>query len=230
MSLQSARELLSTHGWLSLTPMSFQNAVFARCILVTFKRGAYVYRLSDPAGGIYGLSVGQIAVEALPPESGPLVGDLLPPGAWCGEAAFVTQQVRRVGIRAASDCEALLLPAADLRNIMKTEDEAWRFLGLLAVLNTDRAMLVALNLMERDPQQRIIAVLLRLSGHLPRREPQTEVVDLYLSQDELATMANVSRTVVGECLRRLEANGLASQSYRKITVVNPAQLAVRGFQ
>ena len=103
------------------------------------------------------------------------------------------QSASNATIGAALPCgqlKGLSIPDTTI-NIMKAEEEAWRYLGLLTVMNMDRAVLVALNLLVRDPQQRIISVLLRLSGHLPRREPETGAVDLCVSQDELATMANV---------------------------------------
>ena len=45
-----------------------------------------------------------------------------------------------------------------------------------------------------------------------------------MSQDDLAAMANVSRSTANAILRQLEAAGHVAQSYRQIAIVSPDRL------
>ncbi len=83
-----------------------------------------------------------------------------------------------------------------------------------------------IDLLIRDPARRTIAVLLRLAG---RREPgaANSPVDIDTSQEDLATMSNLSRNAVGKILRRLEAEHVVRIGYRQITLLSPQALHAR---
>jgi DNA-binding MarR family transcriptional regulator len=78
--------------------------------------------------------------------------------------------------------------------------------------------------MIRDPQTRATAILLRLAGcrggHLDLPEP----AEVDVSQEALARLTNLSRTTLGEMLRKYEEAGWISQSYRRLTILAPKAL------
>jgi DNA-binding GntR family transcriptional regulator len=67
-------------------------------------------------------------------------------------------------------------------------------------------------------------MLLRISGlQFPRRS-RPEQPSVPITQDELATLVNVSRTTLLKILRRFEERGLVEQAYRSLRVVDAAGL------
>lgn len=225
MDLQSARRFLAAHGWLSLTSPEFIDAVIARCILRTFDRGDALYRLDDDRSGLVGIASGSVGMELTLPDQHPFMGDILLPGSWVGAASLLTRQNRRVGIHATRPTEALFLTGADFNTISARIPEAIRWIGVLAVQQQDRAVRAAVDLMIRDPRRRAVAVLLRLAGLLGPTSEGAKEIDI--NQEQLALLANLSRSTLNTLLRDLEAAGLIIQSYRKIAIIDGAALKRR---
>jgi CRP-like cAMP-binding protein len=78
--------------------------------------------------------------------------------------------------------------------------------------------------MIRDPVQRLIAVLLRLCGCRLATPAGLGLLDVDLSQDDLAFMANVGRTTASAVLGRLQAAGQLELTYRRIQINAPETL------
>jgi CRP-like cAMP-binding protein len=115
----------------------------------------------------------------------------------------------------------LHLPIAEFEAIAAEDPQAWRWLAVLPIQQTVLATGVAEDLMIRDPRRRLLATLLRLAalrGPFAGTEPQ----DVMVSQEDLASIVNLSRTAVGLMLRALEAEGLVGRRYSRIRIADPA--------
>ena len=73
--------------------------------------------------------------------------------------------------------------------------------------------------------RRCASRLLRIAGLLFPRRSRPERQSVPVTQDELATLVNVSRTTLLQILRRFEDRGLVEQAYRALRVVDAAGLA-----
>lgn len=114
--------------------------------------------------------------------------------------------------------------ASEFAAIAAGNAEAWRWLALLTVLHNDLAISVSDDLMIRDPQTRATAILLRLAGCRGGRLDLPEPAEVDVSQEALARLTNLSRTTLGEMLRKYEEAGWISQSYRRLTILAPKAL------
>ncbi|OYW57393.1 MAG: hypothetical protein B7Y80_11665 [Hyphomicrobium sp. 32-62-53] len=56
------------------------------------------------------------------------------------------------------------------------------------------------------------------------RQSDERLIEVCISQDDLAVMANVARTTANSILRRLQRNGLVNVAYRRIDITAPDQL------
>ncbi|MBA7467935.1 hypothetical protein ES703_73610 [subsurface metagenome] len=78
--------------------------------------------------------------------------------------------------------------------------------------------------MIRDHFKRFVAVLLRL-GNCQRFNPRNgDPIEVDISHEDIAHMANVARTTAGAILRELEAEGHLRLAYRRIDVLAPDAL------
>jgi CRP-like cAMP-binding protein len=100
----------------------------------------------------------------------------------------------------------------------------WRHLGVLAFENGNIAANAAADLKIRDSKRRCIAALLRLSGCRFSDPAEETPIEVMLTQEELAAMANMSRNNIGEVLRKLAERRLIELGYRTIIVRAPAAL------
>jgi CRP/FNR family cyclic AMP-dependent transcriptional regulator len=173
---------------------------------------------------MYGVVSGALGVSVAPGEHGPYTAHLATSGAWFGEAAAFTRQPRRVGLTATRDTELLHLPLHAIDDIVRLDPGAWRYFGLLTISQLDAAVGGSDDLMTRNHVQRFVAVLLRLAN-CRHGDPQNGLpLEIDISHADLAHMANVARTTAGAILRKLEAKGLLSLSYRCIRILTPDAL------
>lgn len=221
---EAACEIVRNRGWLRHTPMSFRNAVLERCRLERFAAGTPVYSLGDEPGGMYGVVTGALGISVAPGDHGPYTAHLAMSGAWFGEAAAFTRQPRRVGLTATRDTELLHLPLHAIDEIVRRDPGAWRFFGLVTIRQLDAAIGGSDDLMTRDHFKRFVAVLLRFANCRYASPRNGLPIEIDISHDDLAHMANVARTTAGSILRKLEADGLLALSYRCIRILAPDAL------
>jgi len=110
---------------------------------------------------------------------------------------------------------------------MKSSDvtpAAWRFFGLVTIDHLDLAMGGSDDLMIRDHVKRFVAVLLRLANCRYVDPPDGLPIEVNVSHEDLAHMANVARTTAGAILRELEAERHLALSYRRISILAPEAL------
>jgi CRP/FNR family transcriptional regulator, cyclic AMP receptor protein len=222
--LPEAHEIVSRDGWLSRTPPTFQRIVLDRSQLQTFETGAPVYALGDPPGGMYGLVSGGLGITIAPNEIGPYFAHFARPGTWFGEAAALTGQPRRIGLMATRETQLLHLPLHAILDIVAKDPSAWRMFALVTIGHLDVAIGACDDLMIRDHRKRFLAVLLRLAGSRLTTPHGATPIDVDVSQEDLAVLANIARTTAGALLRQLEADGHVELSYRRIRISDPSAL------
>ncbi|MEE4108807.1 MAG: Crp/Fnr family transcriptional regulator [Halieaceae bacterium] len=223
-TVDEARELLRRRGWLTHLPEDLREQVLARCrLLPPYERGQQLLRFGDPASGIYGIVSGSFSIRLSPSEHGQQVAHLYTAGAWVGELAYCLDRPRVTSLTATRQSRTVFLRRTDLVALTAREPTLWRWLALCLAQNTQIALCAIDDMTLRPPRHRLIATLLRLAGLRP--EPNGEgATELDLTQAELASVTNMSRTAVGEQLRRLEHEGLLLCRYGRITLADPAAL------
>lgn len=226
MSRPTELDALRAHGWLSETGEAFRNAVLDRCVLKRVGRAETLYRAGDEAGGLYGLIDGAFGVMVAPGQRAPFLGILARPGFWIGEASVITRGPRAIGIVASRDSVVAHLPLGQWDAIVHADAQAWRWLAYLTLRNELFALAVIDALRMRRSEDRLAAILAILAmgpdGERKGRPATSSVLALPIdiSQDDLASMANLSRSSAGRILDGLEARGLISRSYRAVNILD----------
>jgi CRP-like cAMP-binding protein len=223
-TVEAARALLRRRGWLAGLPEHLREPMLARCrLLPAYERGQQLLRFGDEASGIYGIASGSFSFQLSPSEDGLRVAHLYTAGAWVGELAFCLNRPRATAMTATRRSRSVFLRRADLLALADRDPTLWRWLALCLAENTRIALCAIDDMTLRPPRRRLVATLLRLGGLRPDSDDET-TRELDLTRGELALLANMSRTAVGEQLRRLEQEGLIVCSYGRITLTDPAGL------
>ena len=222
--LSAALEVVSRQGWLNHVPSPFRKIVLDRSLLEHFHTGAVIYSVGDPPGGMYGLVSGRLGVSIAPGERGPYLVHFATPGTWFGELPAFTGLPRRVGLVASGDTDVLHLPLAGIREIVRLDPGAWKFFAFVTIGHLETALGAADDLLIRDHRKRLVAVLLRAGGCRTAAPPDAAPIDVDVSQNDLAAMANMARTTVNAVLRALEAAGCLEVSYRRLRILAPDRL------
>lgn len=225
-TLENAAEFLRHRGWLAAFPPQLRDSLLARCkLLPPLARGQVLCRIGDKPDGIYALASGSLAVQMAPNEQGPETTHLFRPGAWFGEIAYILDVPRTMTMIATRPSRCLILPRADLEALTAVEPLLWRWLAVCVADNMRIALCALDDMTIRSPQRRLAAALLRMAGLRTDDAVQDDArPELDLTHGELARLANISRTAVGENLRHLEEQGFVERSYGRIALLKPADL------
>jgi CRP-like cAMP-binding protein len=217
-------QVLHDHGWLSLTSADFREAVFERLAIRKFAGGEAIYRAGDRGGGLWGIIEGGVEFEVPGPQLAPSSIHVAIPGFWFGETPLISGIARSINANAASSSIFATISLADCRAILDEDPTRWQWVALLAHMNGDLAMGLAADLLLREPRQRIIATLLRLSGWRTGLYCPANPGRIRLSQQQLGQITNLSRTVVSGILGDLEQRGLIALGYRELEVLDGEDL------
>lgn len=200
--------------------------VAARLVERRFRRGEAVFREGDDGDSLHVLVAGLVKVTVTSPDGDDLVLAMLRPPDTFGELAVLDRGVRSASAWAAEDTTALALSRAALDECMR-ETPALAT-GLLRSLSavvrrlTDQTS----DLVFLDLHGRIAKLLLGMADS-GGSEPSDRVLDLQLTQSELASMVGGSRQSVNQILHSFEHLGYLRMEGRRIVIRRPDLLARR---
>lgn len=215
---------LAAHGWLKFTSPRFRAAVLARVESREFEKGEPVYRAGDPPGGLWALVDGAIEIESAGLGAGPHLMHFALPGFWFGEGPLLFGVTRIVSVHACRPSKLVTLPLADCRAILEDDPASWRWIALHCAMTSDLAVGVIADLLLRDPVKRTAALLLRLAGVRSKVFPCDRAAPIYLSQEKLANLVNLSRNSIIPVLHEFERSGYVEIGYGAIRVMDVAGL------
>lgn len=211
---------LRDQGWLALTSADFRQAVLERLTLRKFAAGEAVYRMGDEEGGLWAIVEGGVQFEIPGPQLAPGLAYVAIPGFWFGETPLIRKTVRQLDAIASQPSVFAAMSLADCRSVLDEDPSRWQWIALLANLNSDLALGLTADLLLQDPQQRIIAALLRLAGWRTGLHFVANPGPIHLTQQQLGRIANLSRTAASGILRDLERRGLIVMGYRSLEVLD----------
>ncbi|MFO1143510.1 MAG: Crp/Fnr family transcriptional regulator [Amaricoccus sp.] len=203
--------VVARDGWLSRQPEPFRAEVLRRARVEVFAAGEAFYHIGDPPGGIYGLIWGMLTVTSAPGSDMPRLIHLAAPGMWTGEAPYMIGGPRMISLRAVSECRALHLPLDAMEAMTAADPRAARTFGQIPLINIALLLRMIHDLLIKDPDRRIAAVLLRIGvggGTIP------------LAQAEIGDLACATRKQVNFALGRFSARGWVEPGYRAVRVLD----------
>lgn len=125
---------------------------------------------------------------------------------------------------ARTDVTLATISEAEVEALLAPRPEWWRHIGTLGILSANLATSIAADMMIRDSSRRCAAALLQLADCRHADQPGAQKISAPLSQEELASISDLSRTSISTILHDFETAGLITLSYRSITLNNPVRL------
>jgi CRP/FNR family transcriptional regulator, cyclic AMP receptor protein len=219
---RGAAVLLST-GWLKDRPAEFQQALLANCEWRAYAAGETIAHGGDPHGCVFGLAAGVVASTAAlgAPDTPPMhIGH---PGHWFGYVPVISNRPRTISTAARSPAFLAKITEPALEALVTARPDWWRHLAVLALDYGHITSNIAADLLIRDSTRRCVATLLRIAN--VRFETAGDApAEALVSQEELATLANLSRSTSNVILGRLEGSGHIVRRYHAISLNQVAAL------
>jgi CRP/FNR family cyclic AMP-dependent transcriptional regulator len=192
----------------------------------SYGRGQYLWYEGDPGDALVVVETGRLKVGVSSAAGEEIVLITLGPADVVGELALLDGAPRSASVVAAEDTTVLLLGRAVLLDAMQRHGTV-----LEAVLHTlaelvRRLTEQASDFVFLDLGGRLAKLLLRLAEGRPHG-PEGIVIELGMSQSELAAMVGASRQALNRALHIFAARGLISLDNHRVVLRDPAALRER---
>ncbi len=189
-----------------------------------FSPGQVIFHLGDPGGLLYLISRGKIKISHTTSDGQEVVLAILGPGDFFGEMALIDDAPRSATAITLEPSETWTLHREEfIQYLTDNPDFALHVLKTLARhirrLNTQLADIFFLDL-----PGRLARTLLNLADQYGRRAADGTVIDLSLTQTDLAEMTGATRVSINKALGRFRRAGWIQVTGRQVTVLDRAAL------
>ena len=186
-----------------------------------FKAGAYVRRRGTVADGWLGVASGLLKIENSSADGRHTTLTHFSSGCWFGEGTLLKEGPWPFDAIALVDSVVAFVPFRTFQWLLDSSVPFNRF--LLNQLNARLGQFVERceHLRLHDADHHVVHCLVEMVD--PRLYPTVEE-HITLSQEELARLAGVSRSVVSRVLQKLERESLLRVEYRSIKLLDPQRL------
>ncbi len=217
--------LLAQSPWFRALPEPVQTEVRGQLVEVWVPMGESLGRRGDLPGHWYGVIDGLFkwSVSSADGRTVSLGGQLS--GSWFGEGTLIRQKPRNADVIALRDCRVALLPLDIFQALRDTQPGFNEFL-LLQInerLHWFMGKHADHSLLDTDAH-----VARALCGLLHPLHNPSESPHLRISQEELASMASLSRPRCNQALGRMREQGWIRTEYGGITMLNVSALLNMG--
>jgi CRP/FNR family cyclic AMP-dependent transcriptional regulator len=204
-----------------------QNDVAAlakRLIMRRFGSGQIIFHLGDPAGLLYIITNGKIKISHASSDGQEAVLAILGKGDFFGELALLDDSPRSATAEAIEPTEALTLHRDDFLSFLDNNPLfARHVLHILAIrirhLNNQISDIFFLDL-----PARLARTLLLLADQHGKPVDKGTIIELSLTQTDLAEMTGATRVSINKALGRFRRAHWVDVEGRKLTVVDPDAL------
>jgi CRP-like cAMP-binding protein len=189
-----------------------------------YKRRQTIFHQHDPGSALYLIESGRVKVVLETEEGEELLLRVLGAGEIFGELALLDAQPRSASVVALEDTVTHVLERDAFLAFLREQPEAslhcFRSLAALIRRLTEQVEDLAV----LDVPRRLARKLLELAAAYGREDARGTLIDLRLTQSELASMIGTSRVSVNQCLASLEDRGIITRDGQRIVLRRPEAL------
>ena len=197
------------------------------CLQRTYRRGQFLWYQGDPGDYLVVIVRGSVKVTVTSPRGDEMLLVTRGPSEIVGELSVIDGGARSASVVALTPTTGIVIGRAPLIALMHRSPELLdvllRSMGALVRRLTERAT----DLVFLDLAARVAKLLLREAEGRSGEQRQGGLVDLGLTQTELAQMVGASRPAVNRVLQSLAARGSISIDGHKIIINDPTALGRR---
>lgn len=201
------------------------EALAACLVMRKFGSGQIIFHHGDPGGLLYIVTKGKVKITHSTLDGNEALLAILGQGDFFGELALLDDSPRSATAEAIGDTEALTLHREDfIRFIKGNPDFSLHVLHTLAQhirrLNNQISDIFFLDL-----PARLARVLIQLGEQHGRVTTEGILVDISLTQTDLAEMTGATRVSINKALGRFRRSGWVAVKGRKFTITDRQALA-----
>lgn len=227
MSASDAADRLARLPMFSGAPAGAVEALAERLSTREYEKGTILFRRGDPGDAVFVLETGAVKVSNLSPDGREVVVALLGPGDMLGELSIFDAGVRTADATAIEHTSALVLAHDVFRPFLQEHPAvAVHLLEVLAVRlrETNDALQDAIF---SDVPGRLAKRLVDLADRYGVADGEDTVIDLALTQEQLAQMVGAARESVNKAVASFMSRGWVAMRGRRYVVADRESLLRR---
>jgi CRP/FNR family cyclic AMP-dependent transcriptional regulator len=202
------------------------RALAERSITRRYERGEFVFHHGDSGDSLFVMAEGVVKVFVTSEDGDEMVLATIEPPQTFGELAVIDGGPRTASAKAIEPSTLLALTQATFTEMLKDPAVVQALHESLGRL-LRRVLEQASDLVFLDLPGRVAKLLLALAEKSGEQKPEGLVLDLKMSQSNLASMAGGSRPTVNQILKSFEMRGYLEVTGRKILIREPELLRRR---
>ncbi len=221
---QNVLKLLRRGKWFGELPEDLQCLLVDNSMIRLAEQNQVLIAEERRPPGMFALLEGQVAITRQIGDTGGFFFHLGGPGFWFGESGLLNRKYAVITATARTKVRTLFLPVNSFEQIINAEPRYYR---LIVKLVLARYAMLMRNLGQSNtlqPEEYLRIRLADLSDMIHSEGYSGDIVELALSQTDLAAMIGSSRQTVNMLLKKLESAGLIEVAFRKIKIVDPSGL------
>jgi CRP/FNR family transcriptional regulator, cyclic AMP receptor protein len=183
-----------------------------------FAAGDVIYHMEDPADALYFIREGMVKISMYFPNGKEMILALLGQYDIFGELLLLPSERRPNQAEAVTDTTLIVLPEEDFQRLLSQHPAiAMKFIKVMSTRLWQAQSWFA-ETGAFDAPGRLANLLLRLAGDFGVPGERGTVIDLQLTQQDLAKMIGATRETVSHCLAKLLEYGAVRRRRAPITV------------
>jgi CRP-like cAMP-binding protein len=207
-------------GFLGTLEAADRDAVRARCGPRRFRAGSTLMHEGQVGTEVMILVSGRVKVTYLTEDGREVILDFRGPGELLGEMAVVDGNPRSNTVQAIEPVEALAMTAADFRALVASRPTLANQLLQHVIRRFRDADRKVVEFGASHTIGRVAARLVEMVERFGRTTPDGHLIDLPITQEELAGWTGASREAVAKALHSLREQGLITTERRRLTVLD----------
>lgn len=190
-----------------------------------FPRNSAIYLPSDMADGAFLVGSGRVRICSNTADGKQAIMAFVDPGELFGELSLLQDGAREERAEAAVNSTVILLPGAELRQMMDESPSLTLGVTKLIGLRRRRMERRLRNLLFRSNRDRLGHLLLELTEQYGREIDEGVLLDIKVSHQDLASLIGVTRETVTTVLGEMQLDGLLKISRQRVVIRDLARLA-----
>jgi CRP-like cAMP-binding protein len=197
-----------------------RDSLRAISIARSYDRGEVLFHQGDDPGALHVIMRGRVKVSAMTDDAREALFSLAGPGDLVGEISALARRQRTATVRALEPVSSLAIPADALRTAVSGSPSLAIFFLEIAADRLQAADLQRLEFAGHDVLGRVARRLNSLVQESGRPVADGIMLDVFLSQEELAGWTAASREAVNRALHQLRAVGCLRSEQRRMIVTD----------
>lgn len=201
-------------------PRSFANQLISISRIRRCGNDRLICKLDEVPRHVWVVLEGALYYSNIDSDGTELIFGMIGPGSFVGLAVVVDRMGMHSDIRARGATELLQIPRAPLVRLLDRNPRMWKIIAGMTAKRLRILVEKIREMMHAPLEERTVWHLLAHARHLRCRHGEPALMQLPISQADLAKIVGVSRTRLSSLLNRLEARGLLRLNYRSITLLD----------